>query len=137
MKDLSYQQKIASMRILLDIIHADGRVDARETFFFNKLKAEFGMTDEDHKVVEEKNSILALSQIKCLDEEQKEYFAELMSRMIVIDENVNVNEVNIYNIVCESCGIGIKFNDILTQNEFKDVNLTCSDTPHQSRDSGE
>lgn len=130
MKDLSYQQKIATMRILLDIIHADGRIDARETFFFNKLKEEFDMKDEDHKVVEEKNSLLALSQIKCFDEEQKEYFAKLMSRMIIVDEDINVNEVNIYNIVCEFCGIGIEFNNLISSEEFKDVSPTYSDTPN-------
>lgn len=131
MKDLSYQQKIASMRILLDIIHADGRIDARETFFFNKLKEEFGMKDEDHKVVEEKNSLLALSQIKCFDDEQKEYFAKLMSRMIIVDEDINVNEVDIYNIVCEFCGIGIRFDDVISGEEFKDVNPSRSDASRE------
>ena len=116
MKDLSYQQKIAMMRILLDIIHADGRIDARETFYFNKMKEDFGLNDDDRKVVEEKNSLLALSQLKCFDEEQKEYFAKVMGRMIVIDEDINVNEVNIYNIVCEFCGIGIEFNDVISTN---------------------
>ena len=35
--EFTYQEKIAVMRILLDIIHADGIIDERETFFFNKL----------------------------------------------------------------------------------------------------
>ena len=30
METFTYQQKIAMMRILLDIIHAGGRIDARE-----------------------------------------------------------------------------------------------------------
>lgn len=38
MVEYSYQQKLAIMRILLDIIHADGIIDARETFFFDQLK---------------------------------------------------------------------------------------------------
>ena len=44
MVEYTYQQRIAIMRILLDIIHADGIIDARETFFFEKLKDEFGIT---------------------------------------------------------------------------------------------
>jgi uncharacterized tellurite resistance protein B-like protein len=37
MVEYSFQQKIAMMRILLDIIHADGYIDAREQHFFNEL----------------------------------------------------------------------------------------------------
>lgn len=109
MVEYTYQQKIAIMRILLDIIHADGIIDARETFFFEKLKGEFGLADEDHEVVKNKNSLLALTQIKLLDNEQKEHFAELMAQMIIVDEDINVNEVTIYNVVNDFCGIGKGF----------------------------
>lgn len=37
MNIFNYQQKVAMMRILLDIIQADGRIDAREIFNFNPL----------------------------------------------------------------------------------------------------
>ena len=96
MVEYTYQQKIAIMRILLDIIHADGIIDARETFFFEKLKDEFGLAEEDHEVVKNKNSLLALTQIKLLDDEQKEHFAELMAQMIIVDEDINVNEMAIF-----------------------------------------
>ena len=42
--EFTYQEKIAVMRILLDIIHADGIIDERETFFFNKLKDNFKLS---------------------------------------------------------------------------------------------
>lgn len=129
MKDLSYQQKIAMMRILLDIIHADGRIDARETFYFNKMKEDLGLNNDDRKVVEEKNSLLALSQLRCFDEEQKEYFAKVMGRMIIVDEDVNVNEVNIYNIVCDFCGIEVMFEDFISETEIN--NLTYSDAEYK------
>jgi uncharacterized tellurite resistance protein B-like protein len=109
MVEYTYQQKIAIMRILLDIIHADGIIDARETFFFEKLKDEFGLAEEDHEVVKNKNSLLALTQIKLLDDEQKEHFAELMAQMIIVDEDINVNEMAIYELVCKTCGIEAKF----------------------------
>lgn len=109
--ELSYQQYIAIIRILLDIIHADGRIDARETFFFNQLKDEFHLTDEDHQVVEKKNSLLALAQVKEMSALEKEYFARLMNRMIVIDEDINVNEVAIFELVCEYCGVRIPFQE--------------------------
>ena len=117
MVEYTYQQKIAIMRILLDIIHADGIIDARETFFFEKLKGEFELADEDHEVVKNKNSLLALTQIKLLDEEQKEHFAELMAQMIIVDEDINVNEVTIYNVVNDFCGIGKGFEASVTKED--------------------
>jgi len=117
MVEYTYQQKIAIMRILLDIIHADGIIDARETFFFEKLKEEFGLAEEDHEVVKNKNSLLALTQIKLFDEEQKNHFAKLMSQMIIVDEDINVNEVAIYNVVSEFCNIGKGFADSITTEE--------------------
>ncbi len=109
MNKFNYQQKIAMMRILLDIIHADGRIDVREVFYFNELKNQFELTDEAHKDVNEKNSLLALVQIKCFDEEQKAYFSKLMSNMIMVDEDINVNEIAIYDVVKEFAGISQEF----------------------------
>ena len=51
------------MRILFDIINADGRIDARETFYYNQLKDQLGLKDKDHEHVNEKGSLLALTQI--------------------------------------------------------------------------
>lgn len=126
MVEYTYQQKIAIMRILLDIIHADGIIDARETFFFNKMKEVYNLKEEDYDVVKKKNSLLALSQIKCFDNEQKEYFAKLMSRMIVIDEDVNVNEMNIYNIICEFCDINFDFNEYVEEENMSNLTFSCS-----------
>ena len=92
MVEYSYQQKIAIMRILLDIIHADGIIDARETFFFNQLKDQFGLTDEDHEIVKRKNSLLALLQIREFTEEQKMGFALYMSKMIIVDKDIKIYE---------------------------------------------
>jgi len=119
MVEYTYQQKIAIMRILLDIIHADGIIDARETFFFEKLKDEFQLAEEDHEVVRKKNSLLALTQIKLLDEEQKEHFAKLMAQMIIVDEDINVNEVAIYNVVSEFCAINKNFNESLSGEDIE------------------
>ena len=81
MQQFNYQQKIAMMRILLDVIHADGKIDAREMFYFNELKKELEVPDDSQNDVEEKNSLLALVQIKLFDDEQKEFFSKLMSNM--------------------------------------------------------
>lgn len=109
MNPFNYQQKIAMMRILLDIIQADGRIDAREIYYYNKLKEKFEMRDDSRKDVDKKNSLIALTQIKMFDSEQKEFFADLMANMIIVDEDINVNEVMIYDIVREFAGIRKKF----------------------------
>lgn len=105
----TYQQKIAMMRILLDIIHADGIIDARETLFFNQLKEKFEMADSDYEVVKKKNSLLALVQIKEMTPDQKQAFAYLMNKMIIVDDDIDVNEVAIYNVVTEFCKIDNTF----------------------------
>ena len=117
MVEYTYQQKIAIMRILLDIIHADGIIEARETFFFEKLKNEFQLTEEDYEVVKSKNSLIALTQINYLNNEQKENFAKLMSQMIIVDEDINVNEVAVYNAVSEFCRIDKEFISLITEDE--------------------
>lgn len=46
-----------------------------------------------------------------MDDEKKLYFSKLMNKMIIIDEDVNVNEVAIYDVVSEFCGIHTNFED--------------------------
>ena len=119
MVEYSYQQKIAMMRILLDIIHADGYIDAREQHFFNELKQLFDLEDADHESVKECNSLLALLQIREFSEEQKMGFALYMSKMIVVDGDINDNEVAIYNVVNEFCSLHKEFADNIPEEELK------------------
>lgn len=97
------------MRILLDIINADGRIDVRETALFNKLAEDFELEEDSRTDVDAKLSILSLIEIKNFAPEQKKYLATLMSRMIVVDEDVNVNEVAVYDVVSKFCDIPISF----------------------------
>ena len=76
--DFTYQQKIAMMRILLDIINADGIVDVRETYYFNQLMEEFEMSEDDRAIVDKKNSLLALVQLNDMSKDQKDFFALLL-----------------------------------------------------------
>lgn len=109
MEEFNYQQKISMMRILLDIINADGRIDVRETALFNKLSKDFELGEDAKIDVDAKLSILALIEVKNFTELQKEVFAKLMNNMIVVDEDVNVNEVAIYDVVTKYCDISILF----------------------------
>lgn len=119
MIEYSYQQKLAIMRILLDIINADGIIDEREKFFFNELKELFGLTEEDHELVKQKNSLIALLQIRNFTEEQKMGLALYMSKMIVVDKDINANELAIYSVVSEFCGIEKGFEENFTPDELE------------------
>ena len=112
MEEFNYQQKIAMMRILLDIINTDGRIDVRETALFDKLSEDFELGEDVKKDVEMKLSILALIEIKNFTKFQKEYFAKLMNNMIVVDEDVNVNEIAVYDVVTKYCDIPIHFDKL-------------------------
>lgn len=109
MNELTYKQKIAMMRILLDLILADKRVDVREEEYFTQIACIFGLDDDAKADVKEKNSLLALSEIRDFQPKDKEMLAKLMGKMIVVDEDINYNEVRLYNVVNEFCNINIEF----------------------------
>ncbi len=106
---LNFNQKIAVMRILLDIIYADGRIDYRETMLFDDLLTKLDLPTESKEQIQRKSSLIALLDIKNFTEEQKVYFAELMDKMIKVDEDININEVAIYDVVIDYCNIPIPF----------------------------
>ena len=106
---LNFNQKIAVMRVLLDIIYADGRIDYRETLLFDDLLSKLDLPSESKEQIQRKSSLIALLDIKNFTEEQKVYFANLMDKMIKVDEDINVNEVAIYDVVIDYCNIPIPF----------------------------
>ncbi len=110
MKKFTYDQRIAMMRILLDLVLADGRIDERETIFFDKIAGILGLDNSARKDVDAKNSLLALTEISEYNQEQKEELSKLMGQMIVVDEDINYNEIRIYNVVNDFCKINIGFN---------------------------
>ena len=119
MENLNFQQKIAIMRILFDIINADGRIDARETFYFNKVAKIIGITEEDRNAINEANSLLCLLELNSFDDNQKQELAQMMGQQIVVDEDINVNEMAIYELVCKTCGIQAKFEDVVTSEQIE------------------
>jgi uncharacterized tellurite resistance protein B-like protein len=107
---LNYNQKISVMRILLDIIYADGRIDYRENLLFDNMLAKLNLPMEAKEQIQKKSSLIALLDIKNFNKEQKISFAKLMDKMIKVDEDINVNEVAIYDVVIDYCDIPIPFN---------------------------
>ena len=109
MKELTYNERIAVMRILKDIILADNRIDDRERLLFNEIAKTLNLDESARQDVDNLNSLLALTVIHDFKQEQKEEFAKMMGQMIVVDRDINYNEVRIYNVVNEFCNIKVEF----------------------------
>ncbi|MBP5422831.1 MAG: hypothetical protein J6Y78_10365 [Paludibacteraceae bacterium] len=110
MGDLTYNEKIAVLRILNDILHADNVVKDVEVNYMNEVARSFEIGDNYMDDVNKLVSLQALSIIRGLSSDVKKEFTQLMGKMIVIDKDINYNEVKLYNTVCESCNIENDFN---------------------------
>lgn len=110
MKKFTYAQKVSMMRILMDLVLADGRIDERETAYFDRIAGLLGLDSNARKDVDKKNSLLALTEISDFDQSQKEELSKLMGQMIVVDKDINYNEIRIYNVVNDFCKINVGFN---------------------------
>lgn len=110
MGDLTYNEKIAVLRILNDILHADNVVKDVEVNYMNEVASSFEIGDNYMDDVNKLVSLQALSIIRGLSSDIKKEFTQLMGKMIVIDKDINYNEVKLYNAVCESCNIENDFN---------------------------
>ena len=84
--EYKYNQKMAIVRLLLDIISIDEKIDTRETLYFEKVKKELNLSPEDHFKVKEFSTLLCLSILKEMTKEQKENYATLMKNMILADD---------------------------------------------------
>lgn len=108
-KAYTHSQRISMMRILWDIILADGKIDEREEKLFSNI-AEFLELNESHRdEIKSANSLLALCDIRDFADAQKEFFAKVMGQMIIIDNDINYNEVRMYNVVNEFCNMNTEF----------------------------
>jgi|SRR5574344_378444 len=110
MEDLSYNEKIAVIRILQEIMSADNIVRTKEVEYLSNVVETFDLDTNYQADVENLGTLLALSTIRALSLPQKEMVAQLMGKMVVIDEDINYNEVKLYNAFCESCNINKNFN---------------------------
>lgn len=103
--EYSYNQKMAIVKLLLDIIGVDGKIDGRETFFFEKVKNELGLSPQDHFKIHDYSTLQSLSIVKAMGEDQKKHYSDLMKRMILADEEIEENERIAYKDICDFCRI--------------------------------
>lgn len=110
MEELTHDAKIAVLRILNDIVNADNIVRDVEVEYMNEIARSFELADNYMDEVNNLVTLQALSIVRALSVDLKEKIAQMMGKMIVIDEDINYNEVKLYNAVCESCNIERDFN---------------------------
>lgn len=110
MKELEHNAKIAVLKILNDIINADNIVKDVEVNYMNEVARSFELADDYMNEVNNLVTLQAISIVRALTSDVKEKIAQLMGKMIVIDEDINYNEVKLYNAVCDSCNIEKDFN---------------------------
>ena len=120
MEELSYKAKIAVIKLLGEILNADKIVHEKEVGYLNEVANSLSL-DENYK--EEVDALLtleALATIRTLSVDQKREIAKMMGKMIVVDNDINYNEVKLYNAFCESCDIDKDFN----VDDYSDVTLS-------------
>ena len=120
MEELSYKAKLAVIKLLGEILNADKIVHEKEVGYLNEVVKSLSL-DENYK--EEVDALLtleALATIRPLSVDQKREIAKMMGKMIVVDNDINYNEVKLYNTFCESCDIDKDFN----VDDYSDVTLS-------------
>mgnify|MGYP004443403249 CR=1 FL=1 len=110
MQELPYNAKLATLRLLNDILKADNVICDSEIEFFNQIIESFSFTTDYKQDFDNLVTLQALSIVQDLDASQKNLIARLMGQMIVIDNDINYDEVKLYNIFCKLCNIDLDFN---------------------------
>ena len=101
MEELTHDAKIAVLRILNDIVNADNIIKDVELKYMNEIARSFELADNYMDEVNNLVTLQALAIVRTLSADFKKKIAQMMGKMIVIDEDINYNEVKLYNAVCE------------------------------------
>ena len=126
MTNLTYEAKIAVLKILTEIMNADNIVHENEARYMNEVQTSFGMDDSVKSEVDSLLTLKALSVIRQLPTLAKNEISRMMGKMIIIDSDINYNEVILYNAFCQSCDIESDFDiddypDYLLSGPFLDT----------------
>lgn len=105
MEELTYDAKIAVVKVLTEILKADNIVHESEVKYMSDVIQSFGLMPTYKSDLDHTMTLQALSTIRELAVEQKVEVAKMMGKMIVVDKDINYNEVKLYNAFCESCNI--------------------------------
>lgn len=110
MEKLKHNEKIAVIKILNEILKADGVTHEKEIEYLNSIIASFDLNKSHWADVDALITLQAMDIIRGMSVDKKVMVAQLMGKMIVVDNDINYNEVKLYNTICESCNIEKDFN---------------------------
>jgi hypothetical protein len=120
MEKLTYNAKVAIIKVLSEILNADSIVNDNEVEYMNEVIKSFNLDGNFQSDVDSLLTLQALSTIRELSVTLKNEVAKMMGKMIIIDEDINYNEVKLYNTFCKSCDIEKNFNI----NDYPELSLS-------------
>lgn len=120
MEELTYNAKVAIIKVLSEILNADSIVNDNEEEYMNEVIKSFNLDGNFQSDVDSLLTLQALSTIRELSVTLKNEVAKMMGKMIIIDEDINYNEVKLYNTFCKSCDIEKNFNI----NDYPELSLS-------------
>ena len=85
MEELTYNAKIAVLRILNDIVNADSIVKDVEVDYMNEIARSFELAEDFMNEVNNLVTLQALSIVRALPTDLKEKIAQMMGKLIVLD----------------------------------------------------
>lgn len=109
METMTYNEKIAVVKVLNDIIIADNVKEERELELKKRILLAWDLPQSAEEDAENCPLEKAVSIIKGFNDEKKAQLTKLMGSMIVVDKNINYKEVEFYNRLCVMCEINNKF----------------------------
>ena len=118
---MTENQKMAVMRVLLDVVMADGVEDERETKFFDMIAEALELNRELRQTVRQQSTLAALLEIDGLDLEQKLAVVQLMGKMVVVDDEIHPKEVEIYNAVRYFCHIDMPLKQAMDSDPMSEL----------------
>ncbi len=120
MEELSYKAKVSVVKLLSEILNADKKVHENEVKYLDEVTKSLNLNDNYKEEVDALLTLEALATVRTLSVDQKREIAKMMGKMIVVDNDINYNEVKLYNAFCESCDIENDFN----VDDYSDVTLS-------------
>lgn len=99
---------MAIVKLLLEIISIDEKIDERETAYFEKVKKDLNLNSRDHYNAKNYNTLFCLSIIKNMTNEQKKHYTSLMKKTILIDGVIEPSELIAYEDICQFCDIQLE-----------------------------
>ena len=103
--EFTNQEKRAILKVLADIMTADGILDVNEKAYFAAVYNALNATKNDLSEMLSMKVSESLAILKTMEQEKKLALGIMMQQMIEADNDIDEKELNIFMVVFESIGI--------------------------------